>query len=105
LPCRSSAEKKEEEEATPDMTWLFDAAREGRVEPILEYAQSENPNLDVRDSDGNTLLHWAVLKGKTTLVSALVDHGVDINALNTRGVTALFYASMLGDGSMVSLLV
>ena len=103
--CRSSAEKKEEEEATPDMTWLFDAAHEGRVEPILEYAQSENPNLDVRDSDGNTLLHWAVLKGKTTLVSALVDHGVDINALNTRGVTALFYASMLGDGSMVSLLV
>lgn len=87
------------------MTWLFDAAREGRVEPILEYAQSDSPNLDVRDGDGNTLLHWAVLKGKPTLVSALVDHGVDINALNTRGVTALFYASMLGDGSMVSLLV
>ena len=87
------------------MTWLFDAARDGRVEPILEYAQSDSPNLDSRDSDGNTLLHWAVLKGKPTLVSALVDHGVDINALNARGVTALFYASMLGDGSMVSLLV
>ena len=59
----------------------------------------------MRDSDGNTLLHWAVLTAKPTLASALVDHGVDVNALNHRGVTALYYASMLGDGGLCTLLV
>lgn len=95
------------DDATPqiDPTWLFDAAREGSVDTILEYSQREGGDLSVTDKDGNTLLHWAVLTEKPTVASTLIDHGVDVNALNQNGVSALFYASMIGDGAIASLLV
>jgi hypothetical protein len=61
--------------------------------------------LGVFDDTGNTLLHWGVLTAKPTLVSTLIDHGVDTNIANDQGVTPLFYAAMMGDGSVVGLLV
>jgi hypothetical protein len=42
-----------------------------------------------KDKDGNTLLHIAAAAGNKDIVSLLVDKGVDINAKNKKGYTAL----------------
>ena len=80
-----------QEAPPPDYSALFDAARAGNTDPILDHLQSEEGGdlSRVVDGAGNTLLHWAVLVAKPTLVSTLIDQGVDKNALNDQGVTAL----------------
>ena len=32
----------------------------------------------MRDEEDNTLLHWVAMLGKPTLVTTLIDHGVDV---------------------------
>jgi len=39
--------------------------------------------------DGYTALHMAVKLGKSDILKILLDHGADINAINTKGETAL----------------
>ena len=76
-----------QEAPPPDYSALFDAARAGNTDPILDHLQSEEGGdlSRVVDGAGNTLLHWAVLVAKPTLVSTLIDQGVDKNALNDQG--------------------
>jgi hypothetical protein len=43
----------------------------------------------VKDKDGNTLLHIAAAAGNKDIIQLLVDKGVDVNAKNKKGYTAL----------------
>ncbi|MCE9507770.1 MAG: ankyrin repeat domain-containing protein [Alphaproteobacteria bacterium] len=46
----------------------------------------------VKTYDGYTPLTYAVNYGRPEIVTALLDHGVDVNQRDTKGRTALFYA-------------
>jgi ankyrin repeat protein/L-ascorbate metabolism protein UlaG (beta-lactamase superfamily) len=62
-----------------------------------------NPNL--RDEHlGATSLHKAVLAGCLSLVEPLLNHGADIQVLDTLGHTALYYAERYGHASIAGLL-
>src|SRR4030095_85574 len=50
------------------------------------------PNLDARDGDGNTALHWAALNGDALLVKSLLKRGASPVATNHAGATPLLYA-------------
>ena len=63
-------------------------------------------NPDIADVKGDTLLHNAIQKhvSKETL-HAIIDHGVDVNAINHKGESALLLACETGQKESVSLLL
>lgn len=56
----------------------------------LNYALSD-PDVDIntRDNDGNTSLHYAARLAEIKLVKVLVNDGIDVNSRNRYGDTAL----------------
>lgn len=61
---------------------------------FAEYAQN-----------GNTPLHMGSAYGRTDVVQFLVDQGVEINATNKYGETALFYACYRGYADIAAFLI
>lgn len=50
------------------------------------------PDLQARDVDGNTALHWAALNGDAQLVKVLLERGAPPDITNHVGATPLLYA-------------
>src|SRR5688572_26676188 len=70
---------------------LPEAVRRGdavRIRSLL----AGHPDLQARDADGNTALHWAALHGDSTLVKELLERGAVATATNQVGATPLLYA-------------
>jgi ankyrin repeat protein len=61
----------------------------GRIRSIL----AGQPDLETKDEDGNTALHWAALRGDAHLVKELLQRGAAANATNRAGATPLIYAA------------
>ena len=53
-------------------------------------------NIDMKNLQGNTLLHIAVLEGRSSCFSLLLNYKPDINAKNDIGQTPLDIAFQLG---------
>lgn len=53
---------------------------------------TDKSDLEARDSDGNTALHWAALNGDAGLVKELLERGASPIATNHIGATPLLYA-------------
>ncbi|KAI7754666.1 hypothetical protein M8C21_026197 [Ambrosia artemisiifolia] len=54
-----------------------------------------------QDNDGNTVLHIATSGKLTTMVTYLLKHGVDVNAINKKGYTALDVVEADGSNSSI----
>ena len=65
------------------------------------------PEVDVnhRDSDSNTVLHWAVEQTHTGVVQLLIDAGADIETKDNHGHPPLHYACDSGALDIVKMLV
>src|SRR4026208_2572967 len=59
-----------------------------RVRSLL----ADRPDLNARDADGNTALHWAALNGDARLVKELLERGAPPSITNHGGATPLLYA-------------
>ncbi|KVH99864.1 Ankyrin repeat-containing protein [Cynara cardunculus var. scolymus] len=55
--------------------------------------------INVQDNDGNTVLHLATVAKLTTVVTYLLKRGVDVNAINRKGHTALDVVESDGSNS------
>ncbi|MGQ0698025.1 MAG: ankyrin repeat domain-containing protein [Panacagrimonas sp.] len=80
-------------------TYLFDAAREGRVEMLQEFVASAY-DLDTRDEKGYTALILAAYHGQGAAVDLLLKAGADSCAEDRRGNTALMGAIFKGELSI-----
>lgn len=64
-----------------------------------------NVDVDAREGDGATALHWAVVRDDAGLVDQLLRAGADVNAANDYGVTPVALACLNRNGRLVEALL
>jgi hypothetical protein len=73
---------------------------------LLDRAVREKPKLLVmKDSDGKTLLRYAVESGKTGMAKCIINRGVDVDDGTKSGYTPLHAAAYQGYQDMAELLI
>ena len=93
----------------PKYPLIFEA-KHGAFETVQQIL-IDDPTLDLnaRDSQGMTALHYAVQRGEAEMVKTLLAQaGIKVNLLNARdsqGMTALHYAVQRGEAEMVKTLL
>jgi ankyrin repeat protein len=77
---------------------LWDAATSGD-QKALEVALKQGVAVDVRQADGTSALHWAVLGQHRQAMASLLQAGADANAADRYGTTPLSLAALNGDAA------
>nr|XP_033772679.1 acyl-CoA-binding domain-containing protein 6 [Geotrypetes seraphini] len=72
---------------------IFDYCRENNIDHVTQTILSKVVDVNVKDEEGRTLLHWACDRGHKDLVWVLLQHKADVNSQDSEGQTALHYAS------------
>lgn len=83
---------------------LIDAVRHhdrAAVERLLQ----QKANVNARQGDGATALHWAIQDDQLELAGLLIRAGADVNAANDLGVTPLMVAAMNGNTAAIRALL
>ena len=83
---------------------LADAAEMGDGALIRDLLQ-EGADVDARQIDGMTALHWAVFHDDVDVAGLLVRSGADVNAETRYGIPPLAVASTNGNATIVGLLL
>jgi ankyrin repeat protein len=87
---------------------IFSAVATGEVESIRTLVARSRPDLDKRMDRTNHRrrpLHLAVVKKQAASLDALLDLGVDVDALDEAGLTALDQAALDGEAGMAQRLI
>jgi len=82
----------------------FDYVKEGDFDK-LKKVQDLAHHLNVVDTDGLGLIHWAADRGNVDILKFLLNSGADVDLLDPDGQTALHYASSCGHLDCVTLLI
>ncbi|WP_374950440.1 ankyrin repeat domain-containing protein [Mucilaginibacter sp.] len=69
--------------------------RQDDFDTKLAILKDKGLNIAAQQKNGNTLYHVAVAKGNLALLKRLEPLGIDVNARNTEGLTALHKAAMI----------
>jgi len=75
------------------MASLVDPAGRKQWDQLLAMLNSGEGDVNERDWDGNTALHFAAYNGHTDAIAMLVDKGANIEATDNDGATALHRAA------------
>ncbi|KAJ8300293.1 hypothetical protein KUTeg_021812 [Tegillarca granosa] len=85
---------------------IFDWCKEGNTEQIKNLLSCPGGiDINNKDSDGMTLLHWACDRGYSDLVKLLLKSNADINAKDSDDQTALHYAVSCEHKDVVDILL
>lgn len=90
--------------ADDEVALLADVVQRGdfeKVDTLLE----ESSDVNARQADGMTALHWAVFHEKVAVVKTLLDAGAEVDAKNRYGVTPLVIACTSGNADCVAALL
>ncbi|KAM8950269.1 acyl-CoA-binding domain-containing protein 6 isoform 3-T3 [Lycaon pictus] len=58
---------------------IFDYCRENNIDHVTKVFRSKNVDVNMKDEEGRTLLHWACDRGHKELVTVLLRYKADIN--------------------------
>ena len=71
----------------------------------VEYLLHHGAEVDIRDSNMDTALHWATFKNKSRCVRYLLENGSEVNALNYNEDTPLIWACLRGNLEAMKILL
>jgi uncharacterized protein len=80
------------------------AAKRGDMAAVRSLVQ-RRADVNARETDGTTALHWAVRVGSQPTVDVLIRAGANVNAVNRYGVTPLAVAAKAGHAGMLEMLL
>ncbi len=86
-------------------TPLFDAARLNTKPALTSLLLDAKADPNLKDRQGCTALHWAVMNRNSGSAELLLKRGAQINATNVIGMTPFHFAAQEGYGPMVRLLL
>jgi ankyrin repeat protein/uncharacterized protein YegL len=84
---------------------LTDSLNLSDIKGLANYWHAYLNNIDITDSDGNTLLTQAVLSGDVTQTQLLLSLGADVNKKNKFGLTPITYAKWMRQKRILNLLI
>ena len=81
--------------------------KHGREDLALEVIHDDkDTDINAKDGDGMTVLHYAIIKGYPKLLDKLLAHqAIEVNSQDEGGLTALHHAVLQGNESAVKALV
>jgi uncharacterized protein len=85
-------------------TRIIAAAKQGQAADLRMLIQ-QHVNVQVREADGTTALHWAVRGDDVESTKLLLHAGASVSAANRYGVTPIALAALNGSPKMVTLLL
>jgi uncharacterized protein len=91
--------------AAPGDAALVDAVKAGNRESVRALLQQSKRDVNAREVDGTTALHWAVQSNDLESVRLLLRAGADARAANRYGVTPLTLAAVNGSAPVIEALV
>ncbi|MBI3894442.1 MAG: ankyrin repeat domain-containing protein [Acidobacteria bacterium] len=91
--------------ASSDDASLVDAARRGDTAQVRSLLERQGTDVNARQTDGATALHWAAHWNDLDTAELLIHAGANVNAANEYGATALWLASSNGNDAMVEKLL
>ena len=94
---------KDEEIDEKDKT-LFDWVKENNLK-MAQKELKERRDVDHRDEDGMSALHWAADRGNAEMVELLIKAGAKIDAQDSEGQSALHFAASCGHSEVVRVLL
>jgi ankyrin repeat protein len=83
---------------------VADAAMQRNAAAVQHLIQ-EGFDVNARQADGATALHWAAYYGEVALAALLLDAGADVTAANRNGSTPLWLAASRGDAAVIAALL
>ncbi len=83
---------------------IVDAAKRGDAASVQTLIR-QKADVNAKEADGTTALHWAVRGEKTALVDALLAAGANVSARNRYGITPLSLAAEAGNPTLVERLL
>ena len=87
-----------------DSPKLIEAARNRNLAAVRSLIQKK-ADVNARQPDGGTALHWAVHWDDLAMAEALTRAGADANAANDYGIVPMYQACTNGSAAMVGLLL
>ena len=79
---------------------LIEAVKAGNVQGVRTLL-AERVDVNARDADGTTALHWAVRDDAVDIVVSLIRAGASANVANRHGVTPLVLAATNGSAAVI----
>ncbi|RNF24311.1 LmrCD-specific DARPin [Trypanosoma conorhini] len=90
--------------ADEQMRHVVNAIKNGDEAPLLRWMDLCE-DIDVRDSCGNTALHWAASLGSMPAVTQLLLAGAEVDAVNHNGAVPLHCAAICGHADVIEQLL
>ena len=85
-------------------TRLIEAVKAGNRQDVRTLL-NQRADVNVRDVDGTTALHWAARTDDAEIAAALMRAGATANVANRYGITPLFLAATNGNAAIVEALL
>ena len=83
---------------------LVDAVK-ARDKSAVHALLNQRADVNGRENDGTTALHWAAYNDDSELVDLLIRSGARAKAVNRYGVTPLYSACVNGNAVIISMLL